>query len=140
MALVLDTGVIYAALDGADPDHERCAELLGDSSEQLIVPDPVLVELDYWLRKKASLDVWALFVEDVNEGAYSLWPVAPEILGRAASLQERFSDQPIGFVDAAVFATCELLGEDKVATIDQRHFSVLRTEDGRRLRLVPDGS
>ena len=46
MALVLDTGVIYAALDENDADHERCAALIGSAQETLIVPSPVLVELD----------------------------------------------------------------------------------------------
>ncbi len=40
-------------------------------------------------------------------------------------------------MNAAVFATCEALGETKVATLDRRHFSVLRTEDGSTLDLLP---
>ncbi|CAN5714122.1 hypothetical protein BH24ACT26_BH24ACT26_18410 [soil metagenome] len=137
MALVLDTGVIYAVLDAADEDHDVCARLVLESSEQLIIPEPVFVELDYWLRKMASADVWLAFCEDVAAGAYTTWRLDPDLLLQAARLQERFSDQPIGLVDAAVFVTCEALGEDKVATLDHRHFSVLRSENGRAFRLVP---
>ena len=137
MTLILDSGVIFAALDEGDDDHEPCAELLTGSEEQLVIAEPVLVELDYWLRKEASLEVWSLFAEEIEGGAYTLWAVTPDVLSKAVALQERFADQPIGFVDAAVFATCETLGEDKVATLDRRHFSVLRTSEGRPLRLVP---
>ena len=137
MALVLDTGVIYAALYRDDPDHEACASLLQEATEQLIIPDPVLVELDYWLGQAASLDVWQQFSDDVAVGAYALWPVDSSLLSAASRLQRRFEDQPIGFVDAAVFCTCAALGEEKVATLDQRHFSVLRTEQGRSLDLLP---
>lgn len=137
MALVLDTGVIYAALYEDDPDHEQCAQLLQETQEQLVVPEPVLVEVDYWVSQVASVDVWLAFCEDVAAGAYALWPVDGALLLKAAELQVRFKDQPIGFVDAAVLVTCEALGEDKVATLDHRHFSVLRTEDGRALRLLP---
>jgi predicted nucleic acid-binding protein len=35
VALVLDTGVLYAALDTDDPDHDRCARLMGLTDEQL---------------------------------------------------------------------------------------------------------
>lgn len=137
MALVLDTGVIYAALYQEDPDHEACAELLTGAHEQLVLAVPVLVELDYWVRRAASIDVWLAFCEDVAAGAYALWPLDGGLLLKAAELQSRFRDQPIGFVDSAVFVTCEALGEDKVATLDRRHFSVLRTEAGRSLRVVP---
>lgn len=138
MALVLDTGVIYAALDDNDRDHEPCADLVSGFDEPLIVPEPVLVEVDYWLRKNATIDVWVAFVEDIEAGAYVLWPADASITLAAARLQQRFSDQHLGFVDAAVFCTCELLGESKVATLDHRHFGVLRTADDLALDLLPD--
>ena len=138
MALVLDTGVIYAALDGDDPDHEPCISLIEGTSEQRIIPGVVLVELDYWLGEAASLDVWLQFCQDVAAGAYALWPINASLLSDAAALQHRFHDQPIGFVDAAVFCTCVALGEDKVASLDKRHFSVLRSQEGRSLRILPE--
>lgn len=138
MALVLDTGVIYAALDAAEPDHERCVDLLDRSPEQLIIPGPVLVEVDYLVNKFASLDVWMAFCEDVRGGAYGVYPTDPQNLQRAAEIQHKFHDQPIGFVDASVVATCEALGEDKVATLDRRHFSILRTLSGSPLVMLPE--
>jgi hypothetical protein len=137
VALVLDTGVIYAALDESDADHERCAALIANSEETLVIPSPVLVELDYWLRKNATIDVWLAFADDVQASAYTLWPADASIVLAAAQLQSRFADQGLGFVDAAVFCSCEALGERKVATLDRRHFSVLRTTDGRALELLP---
>jgi len=137
MALVLDTGVLYAALDESDADHDRCAALIARSEETLVVPSPVLVELDYWLRKNATIDVWLAFADDLHSGAYTLWPADKSIVLAAAHLQSRFADQSLGFVDAAVFCSCEALGERKIATLDRRHFGVLRTGDGRALDLLP---
>jgi hypothetical protein len=37
-----------------------------------------------------------------------------------------------------VFVTCESLSESKVATLDRRTFSLLRTADGRALEILPD--
>jgi predicted nucleic acid-binding protein len=138
VALVVDTGVLYAALDEEDADHDRCNQLLINSDEQLIVPEPVCVELDYWIRKNATVDAWLAFCEDVHDGAYALWSMDRDLLLAAAELQVRYSDQPIGFVDAAVAVTCERLGETKLATLDLRHFGVLRTSKGERFRLLPD--
>jgi predicted nucleic acid-binding protein len=137
VALVVDTGVLLAALDESDPDHRVCRELLEGVTESLVVPAPVLVELDYWLRKLAGVDVWLTFCEEVNAGAYRIHALDDVTLLAAARLQATYADNPIGFVDAAVAATCAALGEDRVATLDHRHFGVLRVGD-RHLRMVPD--
>lgn len=137
MALVLDTGVVFAALDVDDPDHSACVELLSDAPEVLVVPAPVLVELDCWLRKAATPDRWLAFCEDVAAGAYRIHDLEPTQLLAAAQLQVKYADQPLGFVDAAVVVTCESMGERRVATLDRRHFSVVRTTDGTALELLP---
>ena len=138
MALVLDTGVLYAAVDEEDEDHARCVELLTEAEEQLVIPAAVLVELDYFIRKYGSVDAWQMFAEDVHHGAYAIFHLDAGVLLRAAKIQAQYADQPIGVVDASVVATCEALGEEKVATLDVRHFSVLRTSEGKALRLLPD--
>jgi predicted nucleic acid-binding protein len=138
VTLVLDTGVIYAALDEGEPAHEQCRGLLEGSREQLLIPSPVLVELDYLLRKYASADAWAGFCEDIRGGAYGIWQLDAAQLVDAADLETRYADLRLGLVDAAVFSTCDLLGEDKVATLDHRHFSTLRTKVGKALQLLPE--
>jgi predicted nucleic acid-binding protein len=97
VALVLDTGVIYAALDENDADHARCATLIASAQETLIVPSPVLVELDYWLRKNATIAVWLAFADDLHSAAYTLWPANASIVLAASRLQSRFADQKAGF-------------------------------------------
>jgi hypothetical protein len=44
VALIPDTGPLLAALDAADPDHARCAALLTESVEDLVVPALVLAD------------------------------------------------------------------------------------------------
>jgi uncharacterized protein len=137
VALVLDTGVVYAALDTADPDHPTCADLIQSTREPLVIPSPVLVELDYWLGKYAGPEAWLTLCEDIDAGAYTLFELSPAAVLAAAQLEAKYADQPIGFVDAAVAVTCHALGETKVATLDRRHFSVIKTADGRPLALLP---
>lgn len=137
MALVLDTSVLYAALDESDPRHADCDALIVDATETLVIPAPVLVEVDYWIRKFASPDVWMAFCEDVAAGNYQPFALDAGLLLAAAKLQVRYADLPLGFVDASVFVACSALGEKRVATLDRRHFSILRTEDGGALNLLP---
>ncbi|MEX2394499.1 MAG: PIN domain-containing protein [Actinomycetota bacterium] len=137
MALVIDTGVLLAALRADDPEHDRCVALIATCREPRVVPAPVLVELDYWLRKFGANSAWLGFCEDVAERAYSVHHLDPDGLVRAAMLQKRYANLSLNFVDAAVFTTCETLGETKVATLDHRDFGTLRTSDGRSLAVLP---
>lgn len=44
----------------------------------------------------------------------------------------------LGYVDAAVVATCEFLDADRVMSLDRRHFSVVRPSHRPSLRVLPD--
>jgi predicted nucleic acid-binding protein len=44
---------------------------------------------------------------------------------------------PVGTVDASVVATAERLGIVEVATLDRRHFSVVRPRHTEAFRLLP---
>lgn len=138
MTLVLDTGPVLALLDRADPHHAQAVSLVEGTAEALAVVDASLVEIDYWVRKRLTLDVWRVFCEDVRDGAYLLERTEPADLIRTAELESTYADLELGFVDAAVIVACERLGEEKVATFDHRHFSVVRPKHCERLRLLPE--
>jgi predicted nucleic acid-binding protein len=137
VALVCDTGPLLAALDAADPDHERCARLLTDAVEDLIVPALVLAELDYWCSRRLGSDAWLIFLDDVLAGAYRVEPLMGADLVRCRELQGRDTDLALGVVDASVLALVERLAEPKVATLDQRHFRAVRPAHVEALELLP---
>lgn len=49
-------------------------------------------------------------------------------------------DVPLGIVGASVVATCERLGVEDLATLDRRHFSVVRPRHREALRLNQSGA
>jgi len=138
VALVLDTGPIVALLDASDPEHERCVALVEEIREDLVVPAPVLVEVDYWMLKLYGPEPWQEFVYDVAGGAYRLYHLDEQDLVRAAELERTYASVDLGLVDAAVVVTCERLGETKVATLDRRDFSVVAPRHCERLLLLPE--
>ena len=138
MALVLDTGPLLAALDAADPDHDRCAALLDQTEEDLVVPTLVLAELDYWCHRRLDANAWITFLEDLLDGAYRLEETTTSDLRRCRELQTQYADQTLGVVDASVLALVERLAEDKLATLDHRHFAVVRPIHTPALRLLPE--
>jgi predicted nucleic acid-binding protein len=137
VALILDTGPLLAALDAADPDHARCAPLLGDSREDLVVPLLVLAELDHWCHERLGAHVWLAFLEDLLEGAYRVEQPSPADLRRCHELQSTYDTLALGVVDASVIALAERLGETRIATLDNRHFSAVRPAHTDGFDLVP---
>lgn len=56
---------------------------------------------------------------------------------RMAELAERYADLGLGGTDASVVAIAERLGIDKIATLDRRHFSVVRPRHVEAFTLLP---
>jgi predicted nucleic acid-binding protein len=52
-------------------------------------------------------------------------------------LLKTYADLKVGFVDCAVLAATERLGEPKLATLDHRHFGVMRPRHVEALELLP---
>jgi predicted nucleic acid-binding protein len=137
VALVLDTGVLYAALDADDEHHRSSAALITETRERLVIPAPILAEIDHWCRKRLSVDAFLGLLADVEHGAYAIVDLRPAEYRRAAELCDRYRDSDVGFVDASVLAVVERLGERKLATIDRRHFSLMRPAHVEALELLP---
>ena len=68
--------------------------------------------------------------------------LVPEQVGpadwlRIAELVTAYRDLPLGTVDASVVAACERLGARTIATLDRRHFSVVKPAHIPAFGLVP---
>ena len=137
MALVLDGGPLYASIDRRDAKHGPCRRLIETSQEQLVIPAPVLVEVDYFVHMRMHAGVYLALLDDIVAGAYRVEELRPEDYVRIRELCDRYSDADIGFVDAAVFAIVERLNEPKLATLDHRHFGMLRPRHVDSLLLLP---
>ena len=56
---------------------------------------------------------------------------------RMAELVRRYGDLPLGTTDASAVAVAERLDVTEVATLDRRHFSVVRPHHTTALTLLP---
>jgi predicted nucleic acid-binding protein len=137
VSLVLDTGVVYAAVDRGDRHHEECRGLLERTTEPLVLPAPTLPELDYWLTRYLGPMSIVSLLRDIEAGLFHIEELRRNDYVRAAAVMEANADLEIGFVDSAVLAIIERLGERKLATLDHRHFSVVRPRHVPALELLP---
>ena len=124
-------------LNGADPDHERSRMLIGAARERLVIPAPVLTEVAYFMEQQLPPEALVRFLQDIVADAYAIEDLLTEDYARAADICERYADARIGFVDAAVLSVVERLGETKLATLDHRHFGLLRPRHVEALELLP---
>ncbi|MCH8311173.1 MAG: VapC toxin family PIN domain ribonuclease, partial [Chloroflexi bacterium] len=72
MALILDTGPLYASLDRRDAHHISCRRLIEETDEKLIIPAPVLVEVDYWIHTRLHPGILTVLLDDIIAGAYEI--------------------------------------------------------------------
>jgi hypothetical protein len=137
VALILDTGVLYAAMDRSDRAHHDCRALVEDAYEPLVLPSPILPEMDYLVARHLGPGAMVALISDIEGGAFHVEDLVVEDYRRVADVLDRYADQDVDFVDAAVLAVVERLGETKLATLDHRHFAVLRPRHVPALDLVP---
>lgn len=136
--MILDTGPLYASLDRRDAHHMACRRLIEETDEPLIIPAPVLIEVDYWIHTRLHAGILTALLDDIIAGAYEVEELQRSDYQRVRGLCYRYADSDIGFVDAAVLAIVERLNEPKLATLDHRHFQLLRPRHVDALALMPD--
>jgi predicted nucleic acid-binding protein len=140
-ALVADTGGLLRAL-ARRPDGEPswpAYETALRSATAVIVPAPVLVEIDYFLRGERA--AMRKLVSEIFDPAtrYDYEPASPSDIVRALYFDAKFSDLGLGLVDGMVAAVAERRGVLRVLTTDRLDFGALRVglRFDRALTLVP---
>ena len=126
MAVLVDAGPLYAVADENDDEHETCVELLAELAGPLVVPVLVAAEVVQLLEARVGAEAEVRFVGALAAGELVVESVSTADWERIAELVWQYRDLPLGTVDASLIAVAERLGIVTVATLDRRHFSVVR--------------
>jgi predicted nucleic acid-binding protein len=102
-----------------------------------VVPQLVVTEVVYLLETRLGWTSEVRFLGDLASGNFVMEPVLPRDWIRIAELVAAYHDLPLGTVDASVVATAERLGVTVVATLDRRHFNVVRPKHVRAFEILP---
>lgn len=135
MAVILDTGIIYAYYDRRDDWHRRSVDLLRQEPGELILPTPVIPEADHLLGNRLGDQAQRMLYSGLVDGSYFVADLPRKGYQRVLDLSLQFSDSRLGFVDASVVAIAEALDCRRIATTDRRHFGALEVPLG--LELLP---
>ncbi len=136
MALILDSGVLIAAYDRGDRWHPEVLALLKAERGPLVLPAPVIPEVDYFLGKKIGHRAQLRLYQGLAQGAYLVADLSEDGYQRVLELNEAYPDLGLGFVDAAVIAIAEELKVRRIATLDRRHLGAVRAR--MPLELLPE--
>ncbi|NOX28531.1 MAG: PIN domain-containing protein, partial [Actinobacteria bacterium] len=66
--LIVDTGVLLAAADHNDPDHDACAQLLENHDGELVTTPLVVAETGYLIARQLGAEAEARFFRVLAEG------------------------------------------------------------------------
>lgn len=135
--IVVDTGPIVALLNDHDDHHQRCLEFLASHPGPLLVPTTVFTEVCLLIERRRGTRSELAFLADVRAGLFTLLETASADLDRITELVKTYADLPLGTVDASVIALTERLNLPAVATLDHRHFRVVRPRHTVALTLLP---
>jgi predicted nucleic acid-binding protein len=137
VALVADSGAIYALYDADDEHHEAVRAVVESVRGPLLIPTVILAEVDYLLRHYLGVAAELAFLDDLEGGAYALEPFVDEDARRCRALLAQYRDLELGLADAAVMATADRLGLTGILTVDERHFRAVVSRTGAAFTLLP---
>jgi uncharacterized protein len=134
LTVVLDTNVVVALYDAADPDHRSVADWIATLDEDLVATPLAVAEMDYLVRQRGGKDAQQTLWRDLDVGAYAVrwWADA---LDETLDIARRHPFA--GLTDASLVALAGRLRTRRIATVDQ-HFRSMTTPAGETFVLLPD--
>ena len=136
--IIADTSGVLSAIDAAQRHHRAAAAVLGAEDEPAVLSPFVLAEVDYLLATRVGVDAELAFLAEVAAGAYRLAPFDPADVEAAAAVVERYRDQNVGLADASVVVLAARHDTNRLLSLDERHFRVLRPlRRFRSFKLLP---
>ena len=135
---VLDTSVILASLNVADPAHGRCLALLERRAFDLVLPMLCIAEVSHLLNRDLDAAAEAGFIDSLVDLAVE--PPGGADWKRIAELVRQYGDFPLGGVDASIVALAERLDARTVFTLDHRHFRAIRPKHVEAFTLLQNSS
>jgi len=141
--IVCDTGPLVAAALSNDSYHLPCVKLFNDlhaAGRKLLIPATVIAEVGYLLNREAGPRVESLFLRSIADGDFTAVDLSTADYARMADLVVKYGSLPLGTTDASVVAVAERMKLTEVATLDRRHFSVVRPNHVNALTLLPNRS
>ncbi len=136
--MLIDASFLYALNDVGDGNHAVAYQFLQMNADDMLVPNIVLAEAGYLIRRRIgqrALADFLLFFD--NASIVQLVAVDVHDLSRARQIMIQYADNDFDLADCCIMALSERLNIRQVCTFDRRDFSVFRPRHCDYLDLLP---
>ena len=128
---------MLAYFDRREPDHKSVVDVIESAAGLLVVSPYVVAELDYLVATRHGVTAELAVLRELAGGAWELPAFGEAELKQAASIVARYRDQSIGVADASNVVLAHRYRTREIATLDRRHFEVLRPIGGGEFTVMP---
>ena len=137
MTLITDSSFLVALYDGGEAHHPKAHDFAANRTETILVPDLVLPEVSYLLRRNLGYTNSLNFIDFFESSNVRLVPVQKEDLARVYDIGQNYASARFDLVDCCIMAIAERLNITRIATFDRRDFSIFRPRHCDFLQLLP---
>ena len=138
MAILVDTGFLYAILDNSDAYHRKAISFTRSTEhEELVLPSPVLVELTYFIASRLGHAEMRRFIGTLPSSQFRIESLTPEDIPRVKEILDQYADAKLDYVDASVTTLAERLNITKILTVDHRDFGLIRPRHCDYFEILP---
>jgi hypothetical protein len=135
--VLVDSRFLYAWFRKADPDHQAVRAVFETIKADFIIPQVVLTESAWWFHRVGGMPLVSACLDLLAASGLPLEAVTYDDLRRASKLMRQYPGTKDELVDCCIVALAERLSSVRVASLDRRDYSILRTQNGNFLDLVP---
>jgi uncharacterized protein len=135
--LVVDTGPLVATADTSDKDHAACRALLEGDEGPLVTTALVIAEAAYLIDRQLGARAEASLYDSILSGELEVAGLDRDDWQRIAELVTTYASLRLGGTDASVITLAERLGTTRIATLNHRHFAVVRPRHAAAFELLP---
>lgn len=135
--LVVDTGPLVATADRADKDHAACRALLEGDEGPLVTTALVIAEAAYLIDRQLGPQAETSLYTAIIEGQLEIAELDNSDWARIRELVTTYADLRLGGTDASVITLAERRGTTRIATLNRRHFTVVRPRHAQAFDLLP---
>ena len=135
--ILVDTSFLVAVANGHDRYHAECLAMASVIQTGFMVPETVLPEAAYLIHDRLGHHVMREFVRQMTGPSWTIESLQGTDLARSLEILQTYQDNNLDFVDATLVAIAERLNIQRVLTLDQRHFRIIRPAHCPAFELLP---
>jgi uncharacterized protein len=137
VTIIVDTGVLLAAVNSNDRWHQPCVELLRRRRREMLVPAAVIVETAWLVARELGNHAEAAFIASIGRGELQVEDLQAVDYQRASELLGTYADNNLGLVDTCVMVIAERHRAVEIATVNPRDFQIVRPAHCTAYTLLP---